>query len=191
VALTGTELHLEIPAVGGGYDGTIAPDGQSIAGTLLLDPPLPLTFARVEALDPPPTFDAAAAAAVRDVIDLYFRAFSEEDWDTYRTVFSAPFVLWGVGGTPQVLETVEANVERMQAVRESQPPDYAASRAERMMIKPLTTTSALVDVHWQRDGRDGSLLSEGAEILTVVRTPDGWKIAGNMRLALSQFGKSF
>ena len=37
---------------------------------------------------------------------------------------------------------------------------------------------------------DGRLFGEGAEILTVVRTANGWKIAGNMARQLSQYGKS-
>ena len=191
VALTGDTLHLDIPAIGGGYDGTLGPDGRTIAGALMLEAPVPLTFARVDALDPPATFEDAEEADVRAVVDLYFRAFSDADWDAFRSVFSAPLILWSVGGTPEVLETADENVVRMRDVRESLPPDYAATRVARVVITPLSATQALADVHWRRDRQDGSLLGEGAEILTLVRTPDGWKIAGYMGRALSQFGKAF
>lgn len=191
VALTGTTLRLDIGAVPGGFTGTLAADGQAITGTLGQGA-LPLTFARVDALDSPPTFGDAELAEVRAVIDRYFRTFSEQDWATYRTVFTAPIVLWSVGTTPQVVETVEEMVASMRTVRESfDGTVYAVSRAERMIVTPLSARSALVDVHWRRDAVDGSLISEGAEILAVVATADGWKITANMGRSLGQFGLSF
>jgi len=47
-----------------------------------------------------------------------------------------------------------------------------------MTITPLSTTTALVDSHWRRDKKDGTLFNEGSEIMAVLKTPAGWKIAG-------------
>ena len=69
--------------------------------------------------------------------------------------------------------------------------DYALSRAAEMIITPLSAVIAMVDVHWRRDKKDGSLFQEGAEILTVVKTPEGWRINGNLQRALSHYGKRF
>ncbi|MEQ1758429.1 MAG: hypothetical protein ABL986_08940 [Vicinamibacterales bacterium] len=192
VTLTGNRLHLDITAIRGAYDGIISANGQEIVGTLTQGMAVPLTFARVDKLDAPPTFGEAEQAAVRTVIGRYFSTFTAGDWDGYRSVLQAPFIIWAVGGTPTVVATVDEMVARMRQTRDSlNGTDYAISRVERMIITPLSGSAALVDIHWRRDKKDGTLFGEGAEILTVVRTPAGWKVTGNMGRALSQFGKSF
>lgn len=192
VTLTGNRLHLDITAIRGAYDGIISANGNEIVGTLTQAMAVPLRFARVDALDAPPTFGDAEKAAVRTTIERYFSTFTARDWDGFRSVLQAPFIIWTVGNAPNVVATVDEMAARMRQTRDSlDGTDYAISRVERMIITPLSGSAALVDTHWRREKKDGSLFGEGAEILTVVRTPAGWKITGNLGRALSQFGKSF
>jgi pimeloyl-ACP methyl ester carboxylesterase len=48
VTLKGTRLTLDIPAMHGGFEGTLNTDGSQIAGTLTQGAALPLTFKRVD-----------------------------------------------------------------------------------------------------------------------------------------------
>ncbi len=192
VVLTGTALHLEATTIKGTYDGILSANGQELTGTLTQDRPLPLNFVRVARLDTPPPFDESVSASIRAVIDTYFRSFTLNDFDALRATFQPPFIAWAIGNPPAVFATAEEASAGLRRTRDGlASTDYAVSRAARMSITPLSSTSALVDIHWRRDKKDGSLFGEGAEILTVVRTPNGWKINGNMARQLSQYGKSF
>lgn len=192
VSLAGSALHLDLAAIRGSYDGMLAPGGQDITGTFTQGMPLPLNFRRVDKLDPPPVFSEADKADVRAVVDKYFASFTRRDYDALRSVFQTPWTLWPLGGQPTVLMNVEEVVTRSKTTREGlEGTTYGVSRVERMTITPLSSSTALADVHWRRDKKDGSLFGEGAEILTVVKTPAGWRINGNMPRALSHYGKVF
>jgi uncharacterized protein (TIGR03435 family) len=76
VTLTGSELKYSLDLMGATYQGTVSPDGNSIAGTWTQGPtPLPLTFVRatketaweIPALKPPPKPMAADANPSFDV----------------------------------------------------------------------------------------------------------------------------
>ena len=126
------------------------------------------------------------------MIERYFHTFTIKDWDGFRGSVRVLFTVWRVGRTPDVVTTLDDVVARLRAAREAlETTDYAVSKVERMVITPLSANAALVDIHWRRDKKDGALLVEGAEILAVSRTADGWKITANMARTLGQFGKSF
>ena len=192
IAVSGNNLRLNLPTIRGSYTGTLGAGGQEIAGSLMLGMPVPLNFKRVERLDPSPTFEAAENAAVRDLITSYFRAFTVKDYDGLRTIFQAPFTIWSVAAAPNVVATLNEIVMLYRGIRDPlDGTEYASSRAFRMSITPLSATSALVDVHWRREKKDGSVLEEGAEVLTVMKTSNGWRINGNIARSLSQYGKAF
>jgi hypothetical protein len=192
ITLTGSDVRLDLPAIRGNYAGTLSADGSEIVGTLTQGMPLPLTFKRVDKLDAPLTFADAEHADVRALITRYFEAFTAQDWDTFRTLVTVPLTLWNVGAAPTVIISQDDAVNRSKGTRTGlDGTDYATSRVVKMIITPLTGSSALVDLHWRRDKKDGSLFGEGAEILTVVRTAGGWKVNGNIPRQLSLLGKQF
>jgi len=192
VTLTGGAVHLDVPAIRGTYDGMLSTNRQEITGTWSQGMPATLNFTRVERLDPPATFGEAEKTAVIASVNAYFDAFTRKDWTAFGACFQPPYMMWAVGAPPNTFATRDDVVMRYQGVRAPlDNVDYAVSRAAQVTVRPLTLTSAMADVHWRRDKKDGSLLSEGAEILTLVKTAAGWKINGNIAERLDQYGKSF
>lgn len=192
VTLTGTAVHLDLSPIKASYDGTLDAGNREITGAFIQGMPTPLNFKRVDRLDAPFTFGEQEVADVRAVITEYFRAFTAKDFDAFRAVFQPPYIMWAIGGPPNVMTSLDDIVTRYRNLRDSLgSTDYAVTRAERMVVTPLSVTSALVDVHWRRDKKDGSLFGEGGEVLAVVRTPAGWKITGNVGRQLNQYGKVF
>jgi len=146
----------------------------------------------VDKLDAPPTFGETEKAAVVATVNTYFQSFTVKDWDAFRNCFKPPYIMWVVGNPPNSFATLDDIVMRYQGVRAPlDMADYALSKAAGVIVRPLAPDSALAEVHWRRDKKDGSLLSEGAEILALVKTPTGWKINGNVAERLSQYGKVF
>jgi hypothetical protein len=192
ITLTGGAVHLDVPAIRGTYDGTLSANRQDITGTWSQGMPATLNFTRVDHLDAPATFGEPEKTAVVTTVNAYFDGFTRKDWTAFRACFQPPYMMWAVGTPPNTFATLDDIVTRYQGVRAPlDNVDYAVSRAAQVTVRPLTITSALADVHWRRDKRDGSLLSEGAEILTLVKTAAGWKINGNIAERLDQYGKSF
>ncbi len=190
--VTGNAIHLDIPNARGTYDGTVNAAGTEMTGTFTQASPIALNFKRVDKLDPPPGFGEQEKADVAAAIDAYFRAFTAKDFEAFRAVLQAPFTRWPAGGTPNISPTLDDVVMGYQQARQNlEGTEYAVSRAAEMIITPLSSTAAHVDVHWRRDKKDGSLFQEGAEILTVVKTAAGWKINGNLGRSLSQYRKVF
>jgi ketosteroid isomerase-like protein len=185
-------VHLDIPAIRGTYDGTLDTSGREIVGTITQMMSTPLNFTRVDKLDAPPTFSEKENADVRALVAEYFRAFTAKDFDAFRAVFQPPYMMWSVGGSPNTFATLDDIVARYRGLRQSlDATDYAVSKAARMIVTPLSANTAMVDVHWRRDKKDGSLFGEGGEVLMVIRTPAGWKINANLNRQLSQYGKTF
>jgi hypothetical protein len=64
VTVSGTSFKMTVAAIRGSFEGTIAADGNSIAGTWTQGPPLPLTFTRATPAtawpDPSPTPSASS-----------------------------------------------------------------------------------------------------------------------------------
>ena len=193
MSVTGTAVRLEMPSVRASFEGTLSAGGNEIAGSLDVGGPVPLTLKRVPALDQPPTFGEQERADVTALVNSYFAAFSRKDWDAFRnSIETVPFIRWGFSGMPNVSTVIDEVVKVSQTTRDGlDKTDYALSRAAEMIITPLSATTAMVDVHWRRDNKDGSLLGEGAEIITVTRTSAGWRINGVLGHSLSQFGQRF
>jgi hypothetical protein len=191
--LTGNALHLDIPNLRAAYDGTLSATGNDITGAMSQQGmPNPLNFTRVARLDSPPVFGDQEKADVAAVVNNYFAAFSRKDYAALGNTETVPFLRWFVGGTPNVATSIEDVVTVSRTTRDGlDNSDYALSRAAEMIITPLSATSAMVDVHWRRDKKDGSLLQEGAEILTLLKTPAGWRINSVIGRALSHYGKRF
>jgi hypothetical protein len=188
----GKAVHLEIAAIKGSYDGVLDPGDTQISGTLVQGMSTTLNFKRVDKLDAPPDFGAKENADVRTVVDEYFRTFTVKDFDAFGALFQPPYTMWAVGGASTVLMTRDDIVNRYRTLRTSlDGTDYAVSKAVAMTVTPLSSNAALVDIHWRRDKKDGSLFGEGGEIMTLLRTPAGWKITSNLGRQLSQYGKVF
>jgi hypothetical protein len=190
---TGAALHLDIPNIRGSYDGTLSADGSEITGAMTQGGmPIALNFRRVAALDPPPVFGDDDRAAVAATINDYFQAFTANDFERFRSLLQAPFTRWPMGGAALPAASVDEVVTGMRDARQAlEGSAYAVSRVAAMIITPTSANSAMVDVHWRRDRADGSVFQEGAEILTVVKTPSGWKVNGNIGRALSHYRKTF
>jgi hypothetical protein len=190
---TGAALHLDIPNIRGSYDGTLSADGSAITGAMTQGGmPIALNFRRVAALDPPPVFGDEERAAVAEVISGYFQSFTDNDFDRFRGLLQAPFTRWPMGGPAMTAASLDEVVTGMRDARQAlEGSAYAVSRVAEMIITPTSANSAMVDLHWRRDKADGSVFQEGAEILTVVRTPTGWKVNGNLGRALSHYRKTF
>jgi hypothetical protein len=190
--VSGKAVHLDLAGIKASYDGVLDAANAEIAGTLTQAMPMSLNFKRVDRLDAPPTFGEKESADIRVLINEYFRAFTAKDFDAFRLLFQPPYTMWVIGGSPNVLTSLDDVVNRYRTLRDSlDPTDYALSKAAAMTITPLSATSALVDIHWRRDKRDGTLFNEGGEIMAVLKTPAGWKINGNLGRQLSQYGKVF
>jgi hypothetical protein len=191
--LNGTALHLDIPGLGGTYEGTLSETGREIVGAFMQrGNATPVTFRRVAALDPPPTFGNQERMAVTTLVNDYFAAFSRKDYEALGNTETVPFTRWSLGGTPDVATTIEQVVKVSRTTRDGlDTTEYAATRPTGMIITPLSATSAFVDVHWTRIKKDDSLFQDGAEVLTVVKTPAGWRINGVITRALSHYGKTF
>lgn len=193
VTLTGRTLHLDIPALRATYEGALDATGSVIAGALLqMDMPTALGFRRVAALDDPPVFGEAERAAVAATVNGYFAAFTGSDFEAFAMVLQVPFTRLPPGGAASVTTSLDDVVAGYRMARAGlERTEYVLSRAVSMTITPTSANTALVDLHWRRDKKDGSVFQEGAEILTVVRTSTGWKINGNFGRALSHYGKRF
>jgi ketosteroid isomerase-like protein len=193
VTVDGTAVHLDVSGVNGRYDGVLSPDGRALSGTWSQGPASQaLSFARVEKLDPPPTFGEPEKAAVVATVNSYFQSFTAKDWTRFGECFRPPYVMWNVGSSPVSFGTVDEIVTRYKGVRT--PLDataYALTRAAQVIVRPLSPTAVLAEVHWRRDKKDGSLFQEGAETLALVKTPGGWKITGNLAERLSHYDKVF
>jgi hypothetical protein len=189
---SGKTVHLDITEIKASYDGVLDAANAEITGTLMQAMPMSLNFKRVDRLDAPPSFGDKESADIRALVNEYFRAFTVRDFDAFRVVFQPPYMMWAIGGPPNVLTTLDDIVTRYRTLRDSlDGTDYAVSKAAAMTITPLSATSALVDIHWRRDKKDGTLFNEGGEIMAVLKTPTGWKISGNLGRQLSQYGKVF
>lgn len=192
ITLTGSAVHLDLSSIKGVYDGTLSDNGQDLVGTLTQGMPVALNFRRVDRLDPPPTFTQADAVELRATIDRYFAVFTANDFDAFRQMVQVPWALWPIGAAPTVLANLDDVVARSRTTREGlQATDYAVSKVTQMSITPLAANTAMVDVHWRRDKKDGSLFGEGAEILIAIKATAGWKVVGNIPRALSHYGKTF
>jgi hypothetical protein len=190
--LSGKAVHLDLAGIKASYDGVLDAANAEIIGTLMQAMPMSLNFKRVDRLDAPPTFGDQESADIRALINEYFRAFTAKDFDAFRAIFQPPYTMWVIGGSPNVLTSLDEVVNRYRTLRDSlDATDYAVTKAAGMTITPLSATSALVDIHWRRDKKDGTLFNEGGEIMAVLKTPAGWKINGNLGRQLSQYGKVF
>lgn len=191
--LTGNAVRLVIPNIGSTYEGMLSADRSEINGAMgQPGGAIPLNFKRVAALDAVPLFGEAERTAVAEVINGYFASFTANDFQRFATYLQAPFARWPMGGSVTTMISVEEVVAGMRNTRAGlEGTDYAVSRAAEMIITPTSANSAMVDIHWRRDRKDGSLFQEGAEILTVVKTPSGWKINGNLARALTHYRKVF
>ena len=189
--LSGKAVHLDMTGIKASYDGVLDAANAEITGTLTQAMPMLLNFTRVDKLDAPPTFGEKESADIRALVNEYFRAFTAKDFDAFRAVFQPPYMMWAIGAPPNMLTSLDEVVNRYRTLRDSlDSTDYAVSKAAAMTITPLSTTTALVDIHWRRDKKDGTLFNEGGEIMAVLKTPAGWKISGNLAVN-SVYGKVF
>ena len=139
----------------------------------------------------PRAFGPADKSDVEKVVRSYFQAFTEKNYDQIRDLFQAPFVSFGGQGSV-LSSSLEDAVKNYQKIRESlNATDYAASKAVEMRITALNNDSALVNIHWQRFKKDGSLLNEGSEFQIVSKASGKWKICGSMGQNLPDFGKQY
>jgi len=139
---------------------------------------------------PAPAFSPSDKTAVENVINGYFQAFTDKNYDRIRDSFQAPF--FGFSGGSVLARSLEDTVKSYRKLRESlSATDYAVSKVAEMRITALANETALVNIHWQRLKKDGSLFGEGSEIMVVTKTSGGWKICGSLGQNLADFGKQY
>jgi len=122
--------------------------------------------------------DDAVTTSVSAAVNQYFLAFSNKDYDALRVSVQAPFVVFNRTGVntlataDDVVSAYRATMERLDQVQ------YGATRTDAIRVIPLTAETALANVQWHRDRKDGTLLQEGAEVLMLIKASGAWKISG-------------
>jgi hypothetical protein len=140
---------------------------------------------------PPAPFAPADKAEVEKVINDYFQAFTDKNYDRVRDSFQAPFVNLSGGGSV-VISTLDDAVGNYRRIRESlEGSGYAASKAVEIRITALANNGVIANIHWQRLKKDGSLLNEGSEFMIVTRESGRWKICSSIGQNLADFGKQY
>ena len=189
--LSGKAVHLDVTGIKASYDGVLDAANAEITGTLTQGMPISLNFRRVDKLDAPPTFGEKESADIRAVVNEYLRAFTAKDFEAFRAVFQPPYMMWAIGGSPNMLTSLDDIVNRYRMLRDSlDATDYAVSKAAGMTITPLSTTAALVDIHWRRDKKDGTLFNEGGGSWRCSRRRRAGRSAGILAVSSVNTGRS-
>jgi hypothetical protein len=138
----------------------------------------------------PRDFGDSDKVAIAQMYDRYSQAFVTKDYAKLREYVQAPFVLFL--GELRIFESVDAVTAFYRGLRESlDQRGFDHGEIGEKRIVAFTADRALLNTHYRRYRRDGSLLEEQAVAYLVSKSSGTWKLCGLTTQDLKYFGKVY